>query len=480
VGGLLGGRRLGWAVLGAACAVLPGLWMWAFTVDDALIAVRYARNLSQGLGWRFNPHGPSTDGVTSLSWPLVLAMLARADSWAVLDRAKTLGLIAWGITGAGLGVAIGRVEAVRWPLKLAVMGTLTLSVPMAAYAVSGMETPLATALATGAALCVRRSRVASRIAGCAALFRPEMAVWATVLAVASTLASQRRRDSSALTAAVVAMTPSIGCVVARVLIWGRPVPLAVLAKPGTLEQGFAYAGAACIVSLVPVVALAPLALYRDRSALAIALAALAHVGTVAFVGGDWMPFARLIVPVVPSLAYASVLVAPYANRPFMAARSVLAALFGATMIGRGSAEAARHVGPDRAALIALARPRLAACHSVAALDIGWVGAATDSEVIDLAGLTDPYVAALPGGHTSKRVGTMFLLDRGADSVIMYLARGLPNGGLDRWTEAEYSRVVEARLARDPIFARHYAPQAWLPLGAAGAGYVLFRARPPTE
>jgi len=79
-----GGRLLAaWSALGAAAALLPALWMWGFTVDDALIAVRYARHLVQGSGWRFNLHGASTDGVTPLPWPLVLAPFARADALVV-------------------------------------------------------------------------------------------------------------------------------------------------------------------------------------------------------------------------------------------------------------------------------------------------------------------------------------------------------------------------------------------------------------
>jgi hypothetical protein len=117
---------------------------------------------------------------------------------------------------------------------------------------------------------------------------------------------------------------------------------------------------------------------------------------------------------------------------------------------------------------------------VAALDIGWVGAATDADIVDLAGLTDPDVAALPGGHTSKRVGTMFLLGRRADAMVFYLPSGLPDGSLDRWAEAQTSRVVEARLMRDPVLARHYVAVAWLPLGALGAGYVLLRNRSPSD
>src|SRR5579864_6617964 len=104
-----------WAALGVIAAVAPALWMWGFTVDDALIAVRYARHLAGGLGWRYDAQGPSTDGVTPLPWPLVLAPLARADPLIVLGRAKLLGLVAWAVAAAALGAAIGRARAApRW------------------------------------------------------------------------------------------------------------------------------------------------------------------------------------------------------------------------------------------------------------------------------------------------------------------------------------------------------------------------------
>jgi hypothetical protein len=31
--------------------------MWGFTVDDALISVRYARHVAAGVGWRFDAAG---------------------------------------------------------------------------------------------------------------------------------------------------------------------------------------------------------------------------------------------------------------------------------------------------------------------------------------------------------------------------------------------------------------------------------------
>ncbi len=467
--------RVPWALLGSAAVVGPALWMWGFTVDDALVPVRYARHIALGLGWRFGASGPSTDGVTPLPWPLVLSPIARADALVVLTRAKLIGLFACIAAGGALGVAVGRCTEAPWWGRIVALTTLALSVPLAAHSVSGMETGLATALATAAALLVRRPLRAAGVGGLVATFRPEMAVWACVLALGASVAA-RARIGRVLFAEGLALAPFGLCAIVRTLAWGRPAPLAVLAKPSDLAHGVAYAGAACVVTLTAVLVLAPLALRASPRALAIVAAAAAHLGAIVVVGGDWMPYARLMVPVVPSLAYAGVLVAERAHPIATAFRSLVAVALGLVFIARGATDG-RRVGADRAALVENARSALIGFHRVAALDIGWLGAATEADIVDLAGLTDPEVAALPGGHTSKRVDSMFLLSRRPDAVLLYASTGLPGGDLEAWPDAGYSRVVEARLARDPVVARHFTAAAWLPLGARGAGYVLLRAAP---
>jgi hypothetical protein len=471
-----------WTALGALAALLPALWMWGFTVDDALISVRYARHLAGGSGWRFNLHGPSTDGVTPLPWPLLLAPLARADALAVLARSKTLGLVAWVATGAGLGRAVGRVDTAAW-IRGSALATMALSVPLAAYAVSGMETALATALATFAVLRMDRPRLSALLAGLASSLRPEMAPWACALAVGAvgsddangTPARAARRSLEACT---LALTPFALCALIRALVWGHPAPLALLAKPSDVAHGLAYAGAACVVSIVPILIVAPVSVARDRRALAIVVAALVQIAAIVIVGGDWMPYARLVVPIAPSLVYAAVLASRRAHPAASAARSVAALLLGVALVARGGT-AGRTVGADRAALVAAARPWVGVAHRVAALDIGWVSAATEADIIDLAGLTDPEIAALPGGHTSKRVDARFLRARDPEVLLIEAPRGLPPGGLQAWQDTATPRAVEARLLDDDN-AAHFTPAAWLPLGTAGSGYIVLRAnRDPT-
>jgi hypothetical protein len=460
---------MAWTALGALAAALPALWMWGFTVDDALISVRYARHIDAGLGWRFNAGGPSTDGVTPLPWPVMIAPFARAGALVVLHRAKWLGLSMWTLGGAALGRGMGRTEHAPAWARVASLATVVLCVPLAAHAVSGMETAVATLLATLAAL-ERRAFAASCLAGLAAALRPELAAWACALAAAIALA-QRQQVATAVAAGVLALVPFSACAAVRELAWGHPAPLALMARPSDATAGLAYAGAALVVTLLPLLVMAPIALGRCPRGLAIVFAAAVHSAAVVAVGGDWMPYARLFVPVLPSLAFAACLASAHAHPLATAARSSSAIALGLVLLGRGATRG-RHVGADREALVASARPWLEGAGRVAALDVGWVGAATEADIVDLAGVTDPDIAALPGGHTSKHVSAMFLLERAPDILLLYAGDGLPQGGLDAWHDAAYPRAVEARLAHDEIIARRFRAAAWLPLGSLRAGYVL--------
>jgi hypothetical protein len=463
----------GWALVGALVALVPALWMWGFTVDDALISLRYASHLASGIGYRFNAHGPSTDGVTPLPWAFLLAPLATADLLVALGRAKALGLALGGLAFAGTGYAVGRCRAPAWA-RAAVLAVLALSVPAAAYAVSGMETPVATLLATGAALRLERPRTCALLAGLAAAMRPEMLPWALAMALGSCVAARPPALRVAL-AATLAMAPFALCAGIRAAVWGHPAPLAVWAKPSDLTHGVAYAGAGCVVTLVPILAVAPFALRRSARGAALAAAGWVHVAAVVAAGGDWMPYARLFVPILPSLALAAVLAAEHAAAWATAARAAIAVAVGAVLIARGGT-GGRSVGADRAALVRDARPTLGPLARVASLDVGWVGAATDADLLDLAGVTDPVIATLRGGHTSKQVPATLLLAHDPDALLLYTPYGLPGGVLDAYRDATYSRGIEARLAVDDVVARHFAPSRFFALGASGAGYVVLLRR----
>ena len=63
-------------VLGLVCPGIVMAWMlweaWDFTIDDAYISFRYARNLIEGHGLVYNP-GERVEGYTNLVWTLFIA-----------------------------------------------------------------------------------------------------------------------------------------------------------------------------------------------------------------------------------------------------------------------------------------------------------------------------------------------------------------------------------------------------------------------
>jgi hypothetical protein len=465
------------AALVAAAAILVAafgcVWAWPFAIDDAWISVRYARHVAGGAGYVWNVGGPRTDGVTPLPWAFMLVPLAKAAPVVVLTRVKLAGALVWMATACAWGGALGRVRAPLWA-KVAAVVLLAIDVPVAAHAVSGMETVFAMALATLAVLLRGRPWIAAAFAGLAGTLRPELVVWAAVVSVGFALALDARAHARALSVGGLAILPFVVCAVVRGAVFGRVAPLSVLAKPSDLAHGFVYAGAAAVFSLGPIVLWSPIALSRERGpALAVALAALAHVAVIVAVGGDWMPYARLMVPIVPGMLFAFVLVSPHAAAPWSAIRVAVAVALGLYLLP-SSVRALRQAGEDRAAMIISAAPLLESSKRIATVDIGWVSAVSEAGIIDLAGVTDPDVAVKGGGHTSKRIDAAFLLAHDPDAVLFY-SDSLPDA-LGDVSAASFPRVVEARLARSDLFAEKFEPAAFIPLGTRGTGYVLFKKR----
>jgi len=182
------------------------------------------------------------------------------------------------------------------------------------------------------------------------------------------------------------------------------------------------------------------------------------VGYFLFVGGDWMPFFRYLVPFVPFfLLLVEAAVAAIMLRAPGRLRVSLAIVGVALLVHR--AEAAER---DRSYLFeqhakvweklthpvshwlnANGRPG-----ALAIADIGEVGYRTNRPVFDLLGLVTPKIAELPGGYASKD------LDRLADAFFAaqpaYAVWGTPEP-----TCTLPSHPMMVRLYRDPRFRKQY-------------------------
>src|SRR5581483_7111758 len=181
-----------WAILFVAACAVACAGMWGFTIDDAFIPIRYARNILGGHGWRFNASDPPSDGVTPLPWPILILPFATGnDPLATLDRVRIFGVLVHLAAIGVLGWKIGGIDRPSW-IKAIACAALALCLPVAAHASSGMETALAMALATCAFSFFDRPSVAAWLAGACAVLRPEMIVWAIALSAGLAIAARVR------------------------------------------------------------------------------------------------------------------------------------------------------------------------------------------------------------------------------------------------------------------------------------------------
>jgi len=451
------------AWLGAAAAALPMALFWGFSVDDALITARVAAHIANGFGHRFNIGGPIVDAVTPLGFEYVLAPFAGRGPLAALYFAKWLGAAC----GVAVGAWIGRRVATsgNGRERFFVLAPLAVSSPFAAWCVCGMETGVVLGLAT---IALSSLPLAALSAGLAAALRPELVPYATVLAVGRGIAA-RRSPAHLARALLSATTPAAVVAIVRKAVFGHAAPLAVWAKPSDFAHGARYLAVCLLWTGAPLLVAAPRALAKlDRESRAVLAALAAHSAAIVVVGGDWMPLCRLFVPALPALFLVGARLAPV-TRPWSTWLRAGAATSVSVLLLVKQAPAARHVLDQRLALVADARPALAGAERVATVDVGWVGAATDATVVDLAGVTDDFVAHLPGGHTSKHLPSRFVETRNIDALVLLCDDPKSTEcGDDRW-----DRVVEYRVARQSA-ELGFVVRAKLELRGTAKQYLVLR------
>jgi arabinofuranosyltransferase len=340
--------RKGYALLLAVALAVFAIGAWrhgAQVVDDAYIALRYARNLVDGHGLVYNP-GERVEGYTSLAFALIGAG-ALALGVPPIAAWKTLSLAA----AAAAIVAAARIElsGLERRERAAVPGEETvpdvaaassaaaalplspiLLLPLPAFAYWAFGTLEAMVfgglLLWGVVLGLREVetgafRGSALLFSLAALTRPEGAPLYAIAALALAAREWRmRRPDLRFLRRHAANAAVVGGVVAAQLLWrvsyyGDWRPNTYYAKvTGGAEQvltGLAYLGRSLLA--FPVLALAialPLVLRLARPARVrhgapagvVATLAAAMVLLVVGLGGDSQPFFRFFVPVLPLLA----------------------------------------------------------------------------------------------------------------------------------------------------------------------------------
>lgn len=296
----------------------------AWVCDDAYISFRYARNLLQSGGLDFNS-GERVEGYTNFLWTLWSSLGMRlgvsAEAWSMF----------WGVVchGATLAILCGlayararRLGIVALPVAAALAA---LHRDWAIYGTSGLETSLLTLLLTaGYAVLVLGAVGPVRAAGAGALFalailtRPDALLFAVVAGLFVQWAA-RPRWPATLAYCAVLLALCLPWIAWKWNYYGSLLPNTYFAKSAYRAwygQGFVYVALYFAKYWVLLCGFALLGVWTIsrmrarvsplsppefiRPACFAGLGALAYVGYVMRVGGDFM-YARMLIPATPFL-----------------------------------------------------------------------------------------------------------------------------------------------------------------------------------
>jgi hypothetical protein len=289
-----------------------------YMTDDAFISFRYARNLADGVGpvWQ---SGSNVEGYTNFGWVLLMAGSIKLG-FDPIDASRALGLASGLGTIALLPIAAAqlrpRSSGEWWIISVGGMLALAVNTGFALWAFAGLETPLFCFLlfaALTAHFYEERREVAqpwlSAVALLlAALTRPDGGLIWLIIAGWKLLGPSRLPLRSWLVWTGAFLLPFAVYWLWRWNYYGDFFPNTYYLKSGGgeefYERGVRYLRDFVLVYSVWL-ALAALACAlaergrRHRPASCGLLLLLVWLAYVAYSGGDWMPYYRFLMPVLP-------------------------------------------------------------------------------------------------------------------------------------------------------------------------------------
>ncbi|MBK7878303.1 MAG: hypothetical protein IPJ77_21820 [Planctomycetes bacterium] len=474
----------------AVAAAIAWLFVGTGPSDDDFIVQRYARNFVDGRGLVFDD-GVRVEGFTCPLWLFLLAGVmalggtaAAVGPWIGSAAVAGSALLALARARATVGehASIARGGAVAAAFAIAA------SAATAYHAALGLGTALAGFLVLAWFVAAERAErrgsshvLAGVCLGLATLLRPETAG----LALPWLVAVPRGRR---IVAGLAFAAWSGGWLVFRVAYYGEWLPMTHYVKKLALVDDLAYgadylARATLDTGVVLLFGVGVLArLLRRAPSGRMTTAALAGVGVslalVAWAGGDYMPVARFVVPVLPLL----LVLACDAIAELLAHRVVLARAALLVLVAFGAwpcLELAELQGRHRfyeERWIAIGKElgaRFPADTRVATAPIGAIGFHSRLPIVDLLGLTnaavrraEPDLSITMKGH--HRYDADWALAQEPDLVL------LGNGVLLPGQRTLQVSAWERTLVQHPRFAAEYE-QLVLPIPGS-YDLFLFRRR----
>ena len=393
--------------------------------DDAMISMRYARNLVNGAGLVYNA-GERVEGYTDFLWVIVMA-LVHLVAPERLTSAVVLVLNA-AIAGVAIVLVQRTLRRANVAVPLVVLACLALAVDanMVMWVASGLET-IAMALCVTACAWVllepdegagatvgARDRSAVFLASLAAipLLRSDGALLALMLG--ATFLATRANKLRAVLLLAAAAAPTFAHFAFRLAYYGHPFPntyyLKMIDRPDRLILGlggYGFRFATAYLVLVPLVAYVAVSRQFAERARLLAGIVFAQVAYSIYVGGDTFWYLRFITPVIPlafllgALGLDRLLVGAVPRRATLVAGTVLTMLPFQAFDGRLGEVAPRHtLLRDALATAHTLRANLPAGASVTVYSAGMVPYfAPELRFIDVLGKAEEHI-----GHQTTYVG----------------------------------------------------------------------------
>ncbi len=291
--------------------------------DDAMISMRYARNLAHGAGLRWNPGAAPVEGYSNLLWTLWMALL---QSLPIPQRLVSLwvSLTSAGLLVSNLWLVRGLVARAggRAPSAVFAVVFCAVSYPLVFWSLRGLEVGLIAVLVDTAILLAWQAEdqpdtqarwPLALVLSAMVLVRDDAVVPATV--ILGFLATDARTRTAAKVSAACMLAALLGHLTFRLAYYGAPLPntyylkLAGIPLRARLTRGLVCAlrtSAAELLLPLVLTTFAVVARPAHRRVRLLAAIVLGQLASTVFVGGDvwesWGHPDRFVSVALPALA----------------------------------------------------------------------------------------------------------------------------------------------------------------------------------
>ncbi|MEI8233737.1 MAG: hypothetical protein WCH57_03520 [Verrucomicrobiota bacterium] len=298
--------------------------------DDAMISMRYARNLADGHGLRWNAGDPPVEGYTNLLWTLYMACIHLLPI-AISKTSLAVMLTGAGVLIGNLFVVKGIAEELAPEDRLMQVAAVFLTAcyyPLIYWTLRGMEVGVLSLFTLlGVLLVFRLERkwsggalgLLAAVLAAALLTRPDAVVPAALITLFLLIAGWRQGvRGGLLVVPLVLVAVCAGLVAFRMAYYGEPVPNTYYLKVGgvslweRVSRGVTVLVEEILYHFWPVLLVAAAGLVRhprqflcSRWGLLLGLIA-AQAAYSVYVGGDaweWMNFANRYLAIVAPLLF---------------------------------------------------------------------------------------------------------------------------------------------------------------------------------